>query len=57
MLMAVLFKVLYIQAFFLILVHEKVLLLFPFITVHMEFKGADEITSLQHSQARLRDNP
>ena len=57
MLITVLFKVLYIL-FFLILVHEKVLLLlFPFITVHMEFKEADKITSVQHSQARLRDNP
>ena len=44
--------------FFLILVHEKVLLLlFPFITVHMKFKEADKIASLQHSQARLCDNP
>lgn len=44
--------------FFLILVHEKVLLLlFPFITVHMKFKEADKIASLQHRQARLCDNP
>ena len=32
-------------------------MLFPLIIVHMEFKEADKITSLQHSQARRRDNP